>query len=61
MEAILSSETCALDMLGARFVREIENGEIVVITESGLESFKPFPKEKFTAMYLRIYLLCSAR
>ena len=42
---ILSSETCALDMVGARFVREIENGEIVVITESGLESFKPFPKK----------------
>jgi amidophosphoribosyltransferase len=40
---ILSSETCALDIIGARFVREIENGEVVVITEKGVESIKPFP------------------
>ena len=41
---ILASETCALDIIGAQFVREVENGEIVVITEDGLESVKPFPK-----------------
>ena len=41
---ILASETCALDIIGAQFVREVENGEIVVITEGGLESVKPFPK-----------------
>ena len=40
---ILASETCALDIIGAKFVREIENGEIVVITENGVESHKPFP------------------
>ncbi len=40
---VLASETCALDVMGATFVREIENGEIVVITEDGLESHKPFP------------------
>lgn len=40
---ILASETCALDIIGAKFVREVENGEIVVITEDGLESVKPFP------------------
>ena len=40
---ILASETCALDIIGASFVREVENGEIVVITEEGLESIKPFP------------------
>ena len=40
---ILASETCALDIIGASFVREVENGEIVVITEDGLESHKPFP------------------
>ena len=43
---ILASETCALDIIGAKFVREVENGEIVVITEDGLESIKPFPKKK---------------
>ena len=40
---ILASETCALDIIGADFIREVENGEIVVITEEGLESIKPFP------------------
>src|SRR5208283_2255661 len=42
---ILASETCALDILGARFVRDVENGEIVVISEDGIESIKPFPKQ----------------
>jgi len=41
---ILASETCALDIIGARFVRDIENGEIVVISESGIESLHPFPR-----------------
>ena len=40
---ILASETCALDIIGAKFVREVENGEIVVITDDGIESIKPFP------------------
>ena len=41
---ILASETCALDIIGAKFVREIENGEVVVITDAGIESLHPFPK-----------------
>ncbi len=40
---VLASETCALDMVGAEFVREVENGEVVVITDQGLESHRPFP------------------
>ena len=40
---ILASETCALDIVGATFVREVENGEVVVITKEGLESHRPFP------------------
>jgi len=43
---ILASETCALDIVGATFVREIENGEIVIIENSELKSIKPFPKRK---------------
>jgi len=43
---VLASETCAFDIIGAKFIREIENGEIVIITENGLESIKPFPKVK---------------
>ena len=41
---IFASETCALDIIGADFVREVENGEIVVINKDGVESIKPFPK-----------------
>jgi len=41
---ILCSETCALDIIGARFVREIENGEVIVISEDGVESLRPFPR-----------------
>ncbi len=40
---MLASETCALDIVNARFVREVEPGEIVIISESGLKSLKPFP------------------
>jgi amidophosphoribosyltransferase len=43
---ILCSETCALDIIGAKFVREIENGEVVVISEEGIESHRPFPKQQ---------------
>ncbi len=41
---VLASETCALDMIGAIFVRNIEPGEIVVITEDGITSHHPFAK-----------------
>ena len=43
---VLASETCALDIIGAQFVRHVDNGEVVIITENGLESLKPFPKVK---------------
>ncbi len=40
---ILASETCALDMIGAKYVRDIEPGEIIVFDEQGAQSHKPFP------------------
>ena len=43
---IFASETCALDIVGATFVREVENGEIVFIENNKLDSIKPFPKQK---------------
>jgi len=43
---VLASETCALDIIGAKFVREVENGEIVLIENDKLESIKPFPPKK---------------
>ncbi len=37
---LLASETCALDIIGARYVRDVENGEVVVISEEGVESIR---------------------
>ena len=43
---ILCSETVALDIIGADFVREIEPGEIVICTREGIESIRPFPPQR---------------
>ena len=43
---IFASETCALDIVGASFVRDVENGEIVIIENNEIKSIKPFPKQK---------------
>jgi amidophosphoribosyltransferase len=40
---ILASETCALDIIGAQYVRDVENGEVVIFDNEGLHSHKPFP------------------
>jgi len=40
---ILASETVALDIIGAEFVREVEPGEVIVATKDGIESLHPFP------------------
>ncbi|GAA0635210.1 amidophosphoribosyltransferase [Brevundimonas lenta] len=40
---VLASETCALDTVGADFVRDVEHGEVIVIDHEGLRSIKPFP------------------
>ena len=40
---ILASETCALDIIGAKYVRDIEPGEVIVFDEQGSQSHKPFP------------------
>jgi amidophosphoribosyltransferase len=43
---ILASETVALDIVGASFVREVEPGELIVINDSGLKSLKPFERRR---------------
>ena len=43
---IIASETCALDIVGAKYLREVENGEIVIIENNEIKSIKPFPKQK---------------
>ena len=53
---VLASETCALDIIGAKHIRDVENGEIIVISESGIESIKPFPPVKERpCIFERIY------
>ena len=41
---VLASETCALDIVNADFVRDVEPGEIVVITDQGVHSIRPFAR-----------------
>ena len=43
---VLASETCALDIIGAKFIREIDNGEIVLIENNNIQSIKPFTKKE---------------
>ncbi len=53
---VLASETCALDMIGAKYKRDVENGEIIIITESGIESIKPFERvSERPCIFERIY------
>jgi len=43
---IFSSETCGLDIIGAKFVRDVEPGELIIIDKDGLHSSKPFGDNK---------------
>ena len=43
---VVCSETCAMDLIGATYEREVEPGEVLVIGRDGLQSFKPFPSVK---------------
>ncbi|MBM4338828.1 MAG: amidophosphoribosyltransferase [Deltaproteobacteria bacterium] len=40
---VVASETCAFDLIGAKFVREIQPGEILLVNDAGIKSFNPFP------------------
>jgi amidophosphoribosyltransferase len=41
---VVCSETCALDLIGGTYVRDVEPGEVVIVGRDGLRSFRPFPK-----------------
>jgi amidophosphoribosyltransferase len=53
---VLASETCALDLIHAKFVRDVEPGEIVVINEKGLSSFQAFPEHTKRAFCIFEYV-----
>lgn len=53
---VFSSETCALNLIEAEFIRDVEPGEVVVIGPDGIESFFPFPrKERRLCIFEYIY------
>src|SRR3954454_8222008 len=53
---VLASETCALDLIHAKFVRDVEPGEIVIINKSGLTSFQAFPEHTRRAFCIFEYV-----
>jgi amidophosphoribosyltransferase len=53
---VLASETCALDLIHARFVRDVEPGEIVAINEQGLSSMQAFPEHDRRAFCIFEYV-----
>jgi len=53
---VLASETCALDLIHARFVRDVEPGEIVVINQEGLTSVQAFPEHTRRAFCIFEYV-----
>lgn len=53
---IVCSETCAMDLIGAQYEREVEPGEILVISELGLKSIKPFvPQQLSHCVFEHVY------
>jgi len=53
---VLASETCALDLIHAKFVRDVEPGEIVVINEKGVTSVQAFPEHERRAFCIFEYV-----
>jgi amidophosphoribosyltransferase len=56
---VLASETCAFDQIHARFVRDIEPGEIVIINEQGVRSLQAFPEHQRRAFCIFEYVYFS--
>ena len=54
---IFASETCALDIVGAKFIREVENGEIVIIENEKLKSLNLFQNKNQDLVFLNIFIL----
>jgi len=41
---VVASETCAFDLVGAQYIRDVNPGEIIIIDENGYKSLNPFPR-----------------
>ena len=57
---LFASETCALDLIGARFVREVDNGEIVIIEDDKIEVREAVSGQDCPPLHFRICLFCAA-
>src|SRR5271157_2897295 len=53
---VLASETCALDLIHAKFERDVQPGEVVVISRTGLTSFQAFPEHQRRAFCIFEYI-----
>lgn len=53
---VLASETCALDLIHAKFIRDVEPGEVVIINQQGLQSLKAFPEHTHRAFCIFEYV-----
>ena len=58
---IVCSETCALDLIGAHYVRDVEPGELLVISDGGLRSIKPFPPQPLSHCVFEHVYFAAAR
>ncbi|QER42591.1 amidophosphoribosyltransferase [Thermodesulfobacterium sp. TA1] len=58
---VVASETCAFDLIGAQYLREVAPGEILVITQEGPQSYFPFKKEKFPKSHCVFEFIYFAR
>ncbi|MGH7309132.1 MAG: amidophosphoribosyltransferase [Candidatus Rokuibacteriota bacterium] len=53
---VVASETCALDLIEAHYEREVEPGEILIISDAGLQSLRPFPqRERLQCVFEYVY------
>jgi amidophosphoribosyltransferase len=53
---VICSETCALDLIGATYVRDVEPGEVVIVSDAGLKSIKPFgPAPQSQCVFEHVY------
>ena len=53
---IFASETCAFDIVGAEYIRDVEPGELVIVTKQGIRSLKPFaPVKKRFCIFEYVY------
>jgi amidophosphoribosyltransferase len=53
---VLSSETCALDLIHAKFIRDVEPGELVIINSQGIQSIQAFPEQQHRAFCIFEYV-----